>query len=106
MLTPFTENHWTDEDDRPAGGCSFGPGFAISWQNGPLGRDEERLEPNGAFVETLIKAVMGRLEFYQASEFECQSNSDALDALSEALAALNSRTAEREARDVEGTHEK
>jgi len=45
----FSE-HWRDDKGRPAGGVSSGRGFAISWQNGPLGRGNERRDPNGAFV--------------------------------------------------------
>ena len=69
MKTPFTEHHWKDEQGRPAGGTSFGPGFCVSWQNGPLGRGEGRIPPNGAFVETLIAVAKGRLEFYQSTQF-------------------------------------
>ena len=41
----------TDTDTDPAGGFVHGKGFRIDWQNGPLGRGNERQEPNGAFVE-------------------------------------------------------
>ena len=51
------EEHWSDKDGNPAGGVSSGRGFAISWQNGPLGRGVERREPNGAFVEDVIAAA-------------------------------------------------
>lgn len=97
---------FSDEKGRPAGGHTFGPGFAIAWQNGPLGRGEDRKEPNGAFVETIIDAARNRLEFYQQSEFACEANAGAIEALNVALAILEKRTAEREARAVEGTHEK
>lgn len=96
--------HWTDEGDNPAGGVSSGRGFAISWQNGPLGRDNDRKEPNGAFVEDIIEAVIGRIEFYQASKFKSEFNRDALVSLEDALTSLRSRTADREQREVEGTH--
>ncbi len=101
----FTQEHWLDADENPAGGVSFGEGFTISWQNGPLGRGEERREPNGAFVETLIQAVIGRIEFYQEGKFACKENADALEFLDQAWAVLNSRTQRREAQEVEGTHE-
>ena len=83
---------------------TFGAGFAIAWQNGPLGRDDGRVDANGAFVEGIIQAAIGRLTFYQESMFECAENADALAALNEALEALQGRTAAREARGVEGTH--
>lgn len=104
MKTPITSNHFTDPNGNPAGGSTYGPGFSISWQNGPLGRGAERQEPNGAFVENIIKAATDRIEFYQGSKFACDHNARALVKLHEALAILNDRTAEREARKVEGTH--
>jgi len=104
MLTPFTQTHWHDDNDNPAGGCSFGPGFCISWQNGPLGRGTDRIEPNGAFVETVIKAVAGRIEMYQQSRFNCAENAAALEHLYAALEALDSRTQRREVAGVEGAH--
>jgi len=98
------EEHWVDADENPAGGVSTGRGFTIAWQHGPLGRGETRREPNGAFVEDVIQAVIGRIAFYQASRFACQSNADALEALHLAAEALDSRTKDREIRQVEGTH--
>jgi len=104
MNTPiFTEN-WSDSNNNPAGGVVFGPGFTISWQNGPLGRGSERKEPNGAFVENIIKAAATRIEYYQNSKFACEENAQALDHLNAALWILNNRTKDREARQVEGTH--
>ena len=102
---PFTATHFTDSQNNPAGGTTFGVGFAIGWQNGPLNRGVYRLEPNGAFVETIIKAAADRLEFYQASKFKSDYNAEALGHLYAALDALNRRTADRERRRVEGTHE-
>jgi len=104
MESRITENHFSDENGMPAGGTTFGNGFAIGWQNGPLGRGEERIPPNGAFVEDVIRAAVGRLEYYQNSRFKCAENADALVHLRIALECLQSRTAKREARQVEGTH--
>lgn len=98
------EQHWKDADGNPSGGVSFGKGFTISWQNGPLGRDTERKEPNGAFVEDVIQAVIGRIHFYQQGKFNCQDNAEALVHLHKAAAALDNRTKSREQRQVEGTH--
>jgi len=97
------EEHWTD-NDAPAGGVSTGRGFTSSWQNGPLGRGTSRREPNGAFVEDVIQAVIGRIEFYQASPFSSADNAEALEHLHAAAEALDRRTRDREARAVEGTH--
>lgn len=93
-----------DKDGMPAGGSVMGVGLAISWQNGPLGRDGDRLEPNGAFVEGVIQAAVQRIQYYQDSKFACRENALALTKLEEALHWLNHRTAAREARQVEGTH--
>jgi hypothetical protein len=104
MNAGFKSHHWDDTEGRPAGGSTFGNGFAISWQNGPLGRGEERKEPNGASVEDIIAAAQDRLEYYQKSQFACDQNREAIDALDEALFVLGERTREREKRRVEGTH--
>ena len=105
MNTPIFSEHWKDSEGNPAGGVTFGSGFTISWQNGPLGRGTTRKSPNGAFVENLIKASIDRLNFYQSSKFNCQENADALELLIKALGCLESRTANRESRNVEGTHQ-
>ena len=94
------------ENGMPAGGYVTGVGLVIKWQNGPLGRGENRKEPNGAFVETVIRAALQRIEYYQASQFACRENALAITKLEEALMWLNKRTANREARNVEGTHAK
>jgi len=104
MKVGFESEHWNDESGNPSGGCTSGTGFTVSWQNGPLGRGNDRKEPNGAFVEDVIDACIDRLNYYQDSQFNCQSNADAITALKLALDALDSRTKDREARDVEGTH--
>jgi hypothetical protein len=105
MKAGFQDEHWIDAAGNPAGGCSWGTGFAISWQNGPLERGPDRRQPNGAFVEDLIEVVLNRLAFYQNSPFACEQNRRAMHSLEGALAALSARTVEREARGVEGTHQ-
>lgn len=134
METPIHERHDLDEQGRPAGGVTVGRGFTIAWQHGPLaegliapnecvnpehftGRDPRdgahlntvhtlcRRAPNGAFVEDVIAAAIGRLEHYQATEFACSENAEALAALRFAAEALRYRTRNRETRGVEGTHQ-
>jgi len=102
----FTSNHWSNKDGHPVGGCSYGTGFTVSWQNGPLGRGEDRKEPNGAFVETLINVVIDRIEYYQDSQFKSDYNARAIEHLNQALTALQERTKDREERNVEGTWDK
>lgn len=100
----FTREHWKDTTGNPAGGCTTGKGFTISWQNGPLGRGVDRKPPNGAFVEDVIAAVRDRIEFYQASPFACDENSKAIKHLTSALEYLKDRTTRREKHGTEGTH--
>ena len=106
MLAEFFSDQRTDVNGNPTGGVACGRGFTISWQNGPLGRGADRIEPNGAFVETIIAAAKDRLDFYQTSKFNCKHNAEAIYHLSEALKWLNERTQKREAEGVEGTHNK
>ena len=108
MLQNLTLNeHWFDADGNPSGGVTQAPGLTISWQNGPLGRGIERQEPNGAFVEGVIQAAIGRLQFYQTAnnkKFACRENAIAITKLEEALMWCEERTRRREEREVEGTH--
>lgn len=107
MLVKFTAENTVDEKGNPSGGKVEGVGLLIDWQNGPLGRGEERKEPNGAFVETAIAAVKQRIEFYQEASggrFACQENAKAIQHLEFALAVLDGRTRRRETAGVEGTH--
>jgi len=105
MRNGFIANHWDDQAGNPAGGCTDGTGFTISWQNGPMGRGEDRKAPNGAFVEDVIGACVDRIEYYQSSQFACDENQDAITHLQAALNSLRCRTEGRERRGVEGTHQ-
>lgn len=104
MLAEYQCNNLTDESGNPTGGNVRGTGLSIDWQNGPLGRGENRKEPNGAFVETVIDAARQRIQFYQDSKFHCRENAIAITKLEEAILWLNKRTTDRENRNVEGTH--
>lgn len=101
----LSESHELDEHGRPNGGYSFSTGLTVTWQQGPLAVDGTRRDPNGAFVETVIRAAIGRLEFYQSTQFACSENANALLNLRDALVHLAARTRDRETRGVEGTHE-
>ena len=104
MLDKFEAENRLDGSGKPAGGSVAGVGLSIHWQDGPLGRGEDRRAPNGAFVETVIAAALQRLEWYNEGEFSCRENSIAITKLEEALLWLGKRTADREGRGVEGTH--
>ena len=105
MESPVLNHHKVDAEGNPAGGHTHGRGFTIAWQDGPLGRDGDRIEPNGAFVADVITAAIGRIEFYQDSQFNSGFNAEALYHLHAARNALRRRTRDREVRGVEGTHE-
>lgn len=109
MLQKIEGAHDLDSHGNPAGGRTLGVGITIEWQNGPLGTGSERKEPNGAFVEGVIAAAVDRLKFYQTSSegrFKCRENALAMTKLEEALHWCQHRTANREDRGVEGTHQK
>lgn len=58
---------------------------------------------NGITHEALLAVLIDRLQSFQQGPFACPQNEEALQHLSEAMRALNSRTQERMARGVEGT---
>lgn len=93
-----------DANGAPFGGWASGMGLGIIWQRGPLGNGPDRKTPNGAFVETVIDAVIKRIEFYQGTKFNCSENAAALVHLKAAAEILDSRTKARIAQNVEGTH--
>jgi len=107
MRVGFKSNHLADENGNPTGGSTQGTGFTIAWQHGPLGRGEDRLAPNGAFVEDVIDAALDRIRYMNSAnggKFSCIENERAIDMLSGALASLDQRTNRREAASTEGTH--
>ena len=110
MLQEYTANNHIDEAGLPAGGNVRAIGLDIDWQRGPLGEEGvDRLEPNGAFVETVIASALQRIRWYQTvsdGRFQCFENRLAIECLETALDHLDARTKDREARGVEGTHQK
>ena len=105
MEQQIQESHITDSNHNPAGGKSSATGFVINWQNGPLGRGDDRKPPNGAFVESIIQAAIGRMSFYQRSKFRCLENAEVIHLLKKSISILNGRTKARDQRGVEGTHQ-
>ena len=103
---PIIAEHIVDAHGNPAGGYIAGKGFVIAFQQGPLGRGEEREAPNGAFVEDVIEAALLRMRFYQDSKFKCRENALTITDLESAQNWMIRRTSERERRDVEGTYSK
>lgn len=75
--------------------------YAINFQNGPI----KEAGVNGLTHEVLLAIIADRLESFQSGPYACTANAQALDAVNQAQEALQSRTRERMARGVEGTHE-
>lgn len=73
----------------------------ILFQNGPI----PEVGVNGVTHEQLLAILIDRMEGFQAGEFACPENATALFGLQSAQAALKSRTEQRIARGVEGTHQ-
>lgn len=105
MRQEIISHHNFDDNGKPAGGVTTSTGLEITWQNGPLGRGEDRQEPNGCFVETVIAAAIDRLKWYEDGEFACKHNREALYHLDQAQQWLDQRTKAREELGIEGTHE-
>jgi hypothetical protein len=103
MQQRFQATNDVTPEGNPDGGSVQGTGIQIRWQRGPIGRGEERQEPNGAFVEDVIAIAKQRIEHYQESRFACDENALAIAHLDAALLVLHERTAKREERGVEGT---
>ena len=112
----FTEVICTDEPGA-GGAChkyevrGFGinepsglaPLFAgVQFQNGPIKENEV----NGCHQEDLLAIVLDRLQSFQSGEYACRENAIALTKIEEAMMWLNKRTADRQARGVEGTSSK
>jgi hypothetical protein len=106
MLQDARFENLDDDKCNPAGGHYRSKGIEINWQNGPLGRGNDHIASNGAFVENVIEAAIVRISYYQDSKFACFENEQALRHLQMAAAWLDKRTKDREARAVEGTHNK
>jgi hypothetical protein len=99
MASPINFN-WVDEEGNHAGGVSSGVGFTIAWQRGPL-----QVGRNGAFLIEVLQACESQLQHFQSGKFACRENEIALQHLSEAINALESRRQRRMAEGKLGTHE-
>lgn len=74
----------------------------IVFQNGPI----KEFGVNGVTQEALLAICIDRMRCFQAGPFACEANQLALDHMLIALRNLQTRTRERIARGVEGTHAK
>ena len=76
------------------------PLFAyVHFQDGPIAE----AGVNGCHHEDLLAILIHRLQGLQAGPYSCRENAAALRKLEQALNLLNSRTAARQRRGVEGT---
>lgn len=76
------------------------PSYDIQFQDGTV-KENGR---NGLQVEEALEQVLARIKEYN-SKVPCRENSIVITKLEESIMWLNKRTADREARGVEGTHE-
>jgi len=83
MPQGIKQEHGVDANGNPAGGTTSSvQGLRIDWQDGPLGGERK---VNGAFVEDVISAAIGRLEHYQTTPKATPENDEALKLLRAAL---------------------
>jgi hypothetical protein len=100
-ITGFDTGHNPSSTDRHGYVSNFGRQVVL-FQNGPI----KEVGVNGITQEALLAIVIDRLRSFQAGPFAHTNNAEALVRCEEALAYLQSRTRERIARGVEGTHQK
>lgn len=93
MKQRLYEKHETDAMGGPAGGRTSGIGIDLTWQDGPVGTDLVR---NGASVEAVIQAAIGRLRFLQKAQ-SCREYAVALTNLETGLLWLQSKASAGEA---------
>lgn len=74
--------------------------ISLPFQNGPI----PQVGVNGVTNEALLAIVIDRLYAFQASQFACMENYQALVNCETALSWLKKRTLDRITRGVEGTH--
>jgi hypothetical protein len=72
--------------------------FTVGFQRGPI----QEVGINGCQQEDLLAIVIHRLEAFQATEYGCRENQEALRHCQEAIMWLDRRTLRRRARAIEG----
>lgn len=100
---------WADERDANGGSHSYivhldGSDSVFElppFQKGPL----KEAGLNGISDEVLLAIVMDRLRGFQEGPYVSADNAAAIDYIGLAMKALQNRTASRQARGVEGTHQ-
>ncbi len=92
---------WNRKTHAGECGTVTGDECSLNFQNGPI----REVGTNGVTHEALLAILIDRLEGFQRGKFACDKNAVALGHLRLAVTALTSRTLERAARGVEGTHQ-
>ena len=82
----------------PLSETSTNPFATVHFQNGPV----KEKGVNGCFQEDLLLIVADRLQSFQAGQFACNDNAEALSHVLAALECLGRRTKGRQFRGVEG----
>lgn len=86
---------------RGIGHVGYQQEVVLRFQHGPIGE----VGVNGITNEALLAIVIDRLRGFQSSKYANGFNANALVNCESALRSLQARTAEREQRGVEGTHQ-
>lgn len=73
----------------------------LRFQNGPLKENKA----DGCQIEDILSILIDRMKYFQCGNFACRENEVTLKYLELAMQQLNLRTANREARNVEGTQQ-
>jgi hypothetical protein len=77
-----------------------GKSVTLMFQHGPIGEAGR----NGITELSLLRVVLDRLHSFQAGPYACRENAHAAKLVELAIGALQERTANRQARGVEGTN--
>lgn len=96
----FWHSHHWETEGKPDGGVSYGVGFTIAWQRGPLvgaGR-------NGAFLIEVLEACSDELK-HKNRLFPCSENEYALMYLAKTIDTLKARIVRRQQAGTLGTHD-
>ena len=99
--------HYLNDEGFPTGGYATATGMLVVFQDCPnKKRAKQCYVKSGAFVEDLLVAAKGRLEFFQTSDkVKCEENRAAIIAIEAALAVLGARRNRRIAEGKYGTHQ-
>lgn len=103
IMEPVNVN-WTNSDGTHDGGVSYGQGYCIHWQRGPLSQvEKEPSKRNGAFLIEVLESCRHQLNYFQDTFLPCEENKVAIQHIDSALEALHQRRDRRKASGVLGS---